>query len=46
MLGFRELQWEGSLVDIVDNVAVLVAMGVALTGSRIVLAAPHSHPRL
>ena len=31
MLGFRELQWEGSLVDIVDNVAVLVAMGVALT---------------
>lgn len=31
MLGFRDLQWEGSILDIVDNVAVLVAMGVALT---------------
>ena len=31
MLGFRDLQWEGSLLDIVDNVAVLVAMGVVLT---------------
>ena len=31
MLGFRDLQWEGSLVGIVDNLAVLVGMGVALT---------------
>ncbi len=31
MLGFRDLQWEGSLVGIVDNLAVLVGMGVVLT---------------
>ena len=31
MLGFRDLQWEGSLLDILDNVAVLVGMGVVLT---------------
>ena len=31
MLGFRDLQWEGSLLDIVDNLAVLTGMGVVLT---------------
>lgn len=30
MLGFRDLQWDGSILDIADNVAVLVGMGVAL----------------
>lgn len=30
MLGFRDLQWGGSIVDILDNLAVLVAMGAAL----------------
>lgn len=32
MLGFRELQWEGSILDIADNIAVLVGMGVVLAG--------------
>ncbi len=30
MLGFRDLQWGGSILDIADNLGVLVAMGMAL----------------
>lgn len=30
MLGFRDLQWQGSLLDIADNVLVLLAMGAVL----------------
>ena len=33
MLGFRDLQWGGSVLDIADNVAVLVGMGVVLAGA-------------
>lgn len=31
MLGFRELQWGGSILDIVDNLVVLIAIGAALS---------------
>ena len=30
MLGFRDLQWGGSILDIADNLGVLVAMGIGL----------------
>ena len=30
MLGFRDLQWGGSIRDIADNLGVLVAMGIGL----------------
>ena len=30
MLGFRDLQWQGSLLDIADNVLVLLAIGAVL----------------
>ncbi len=33
MLGFRDLQWGGSVLDITDNIAVLVGMGLVLAGA-------------
>ena len=33
MLGFRDLQWGGSIVDIIDNLAMLVVMGAALAAA-------------
>ncbi|MDE0231174.1 MAG: ABC transporter permease [bacterium] len=33
MLGFRDLQWGGSILDIADNLAVLAGMGVVLAGA-------------
>ena len=33
MLGFRELQWQGSILDIADNLMVLVGMGAVLAGA-------------
>jgi ABC-2 type transport system permease protein len=45
MLGFRDLQWGGSMLDIVDNLAVLVAMGTALaTAASISLRRTLTHP--
>ena len=33
MLGFRDLQWGGSVLDITDNIAVLAGMGIVLAGA-------------
>lgn len=33
MLGFRELQWDGSIPDIAENLAVLVGMGILLAAA-------------
>ena len=33
MLGFRDLQWDGSVVDVLDNVAVLLGIGAVLAAA-------------
>ncbi len=33
MLGFRDLQWGGSVLDVADNIAVLAGMGVVLAAA-------------
>ena len=37
MLGFRDLQWGGSILDIVDNLAVLTAIGAVLSAAASLL---------
>ena len=33
MLGFHDLQWDGSLIDIADNLGVLAGMGIVLAAA-------------